>query len=181
MVGPAVSTTSGPAARSTVTSAATSAGPGRPAQPSVNLADDIVDVLLAQHHTLRQLCEQVPAAATADRKHLLADLAMLIHRHIRGEQLVVHPVTRDRTGNGGDTVGTTCAAEEERISRAVAALAEIGVADPNFPSRFAAFQQMLLDHLAHEERDEFPRLRRRVPTQQLHSMANDIRNVQAMS
>jgi len=179
MAGPAVTTNTASAVRFPRIVETTPPGPGRLEHPGVNTADDIVDVLLVQHHTLRELSGRLAAAAVADRKRLLAELAVLVYLHTRGEQTVVHPVTRDHTGYGGYTVGTACLAQEERIGRALAELSDLD-ADPIFPASFAAFRRTFLDHLADEECDEFPRLRRRIPTQQLHSMANDIRNVQAM-
>jgi hypothetical protein len=101
--------------------------------------------------------------------------------HELGEQAVVHPVTRDHIQRGGDLLAGVCVAEEERARWAIADLKHLGVDHPGFTAKFAAFQQAFLDHAAHEERDEFPRLRRFVPTQRLHTMANELRNVQAMS
>src|SRR5256885_648913 len=103
-----------------------------------------------------------------------------MHRHERGEQAVVHPVTRDHTQRG-DLVTEACAAEEERARWAILDLQDLGVDHPSFTAKFAAFRQAVLDHAAHEERDELPLLRRYVPTQRLHTMANELRNVQTMS
>jgi hypothetical protein len=140
---------------------------------------DIVDVLLDQHHQLRQLCADVRAATSADRRRPFGQLARLVYIHEYGEQMVVHPVVRDRT-TGGDPIGRVSLGEEERAGRAIADLRDDGVDHPGFAANFAAFHQAVLDHAAHEEHDEFPLLRRYVPTQQLHMMANEIRNVQAM-
>jgi len=148
---------------------------------TVNNADDIVDVLLDQHRQLRQLCTQVHTATGPDKKRRFGDLAMLMRLHELGEQAVVHPVTRDHTRRGGDLVAGACAGDEERARWAILDLQDLGVDHPGFTAKFAAFQQAVLDHAAHEERDEFPLLRRYVPTQRLHTMANELRNVQAMS
>jgi hypothetical protein len=143
-------------------------------------ADDIVDVLLSQHEQLRQLLARVPAAPGGDRKRLLGELANLLHAHEFGEQAVVYPAVCDRT-SGGSAVAVACMAEEGRIARASAELHDLGPDHPAFNVKFAAFHQAFLDHAAHEEHDEFPRLRRYVPTQRLHLMANELRNVQTMS
>jgi hypothetical protein len=148
---------------------------------TVNNADDIVDVLLHQHQQLRQLCTEVHAATGHDKKWLFGDLAELMHTHERGEQAVVHPVTRDHTQRGGDLVAEACTAEEDRARWAILDLQDLGVDHPSFTAKFAAFHQAVLDHAAHEERDEFPRLRRYIATQRLHTMANELRNVQTMS
>ncbi len=48
---------------------------------------------------------------------------------------------------------------------------------PDFGAKFAAFRDAVVDGDAHEERDEWPLLRRYVPTQGLHIRAYEIRNV----
>lgn len=148
---------------------------------AVNNADDIVEVLLHQHRQLWQLCTEVQAATGRDKQRLLGDLGALMYVHELGEQAVVHPVTRDHTRLGGDVVARACAAEEEMARWAIVDLRDLGVDHPSFTAKFAAFRQAVLDHSAHEERDEFPLLRRFVPTQRLHTMANKLRNVQTMS
>jgi Hemerythrin HHE cation binding domain len=148
---------------------------------TVNNANDIVDLLLDQHRQLRQLCTQVRAATGPDKKRRFGDLAMLMHVHELGEQAVVHPVTRDHTQRGGDLVAAACAAEEERARWAICDLQHLGADHPSFTAKFATFHQAVLEHAAHEERDEFPLLRRYVPTQRLHTMANELRNVQTMA
>ncbi len=140
---------------------------------------DIVDVLLDQHQKLRQLCADVQSATGEDKTRLLRDLTRLVYVHEYGERAVVHPATRDRT-TGGDPVGRACQAEGERTIRAIAELRELSVDHPDFGAKFAAFREAVVDSDAHEERDEWPLLRRYVPTQGLHMMAHEIRNVQAM-
>jgi len=147
----------------------------------VNNSDDIVDVLLDQHQQLRRLCTEVHTATGHDKKRIFGDLAALMRIHERGEQAVVHRVTRDQTRPGGDLLAGMCTAQEERARWAILDLKDLGVDHPAFTARFAAFHQAVLDHVAHEERDEFPLLRRYIPTQRLHTMANELRNVQAMS
>jgi hypothetical protein len=147
---------------------------------AANNADDIVDVLSDQHRQLRQLCAQVYAASGDDKRRLFGDLAVLMRRHERGEQPVVHPVTRDHTRRGGDVIAGACAAEEVRARWEIVDLQHLTVDHPSFSAKFAASYQALLDHAAHEERDEFPRPRRCPPTQRLHMMADELRNVQTM-
>jgi hemerythrin HHE cation binding domain-containing protein len=148
---------------------------------SLNNAEDIVDVLSEQHHQLRQLCKEVHAATGYDKKRLFDDLEALIHLHEFGEQAVVHPVTRDHTMRGGDLVAGASAAEGERARWAILDLHDLGVDHPGFAAKFAVFRQAVLDHVAREEREEFPLLRRYIPTQRLYTMANELRNVQTMS
>lgn len=147
---------------------------------TVQISDDIVDVLISQHEQLKDLLAGVQAARGADRKRLFGALADLLHVHESGEQVVVYPAMCDRT-NGGAAVAVICLAEGARVGRAAAELHELGTDDAAFTVKFATFRQAFLDHAGREERDEFPRLRRYVPRQQLHLMANELRNVQSMS
>jgi hypothetical protein len=140
---------------------------------------DVVDVLLGQHEQLRLLCAEVQAASGDHKRRLLGRLTRLVHVHEYGEQAVVHPVTRDHT-MGGDPIGRACQAEGGRSRLAIAGLHDLGVDHPGFDEGFAAFRRTVIDDAAHEERDEWPLLRRYVTTEQLHMMANEIRNVQAM-
>ncbi len=43
--------------------------------------------------------------------------------------------------------------------------------------QFASLHRALLDHMAHEERVEFPQLRLYVPVQRLHAMASEAHDV----
>lgn len=146
---------------------------------AANPREDIVDLLLAQHRQLDDLCDDVRTATDAHRERLFGELDRLLHTHETGEQRVVHPVTRDRT-MGGDAIGRSCAAEEKPITRAMTELRDLGTAHPAFAAKYLALHRAVLDHNAHEERDEFPRLRRYVPAQRLHMMAQELRDVQTM-
>lgn len=141
---------------------------------------DVVDLLLEQHRQLRQLGLDIQVAGN-DKQRLFAEFTRLVYRHERGERDVVHPVTRDRTLHAGESVADMCSAEEQRAGRAIGELTDVGVHDPTFDTKFAAFHRTLLDHAAFEEREEFPRLRKHVAAQRLYLMANELINVQAMS
>ena len=122
MAVPTVTATSGPSNHRARTVETSERGPAHLPQVTVNSADDIVDVLIAQHQQLRQLCTHVQAATGDDRKRLFGDLTLLVHLHELGEKTVVHPVTRDHTQRSGDAVATACAAQEEQAGQAIAAL-----------------------------------------------------------
>lgn len=148
---------------------------------TVDKRADIVDVLLQQHEQLRELCAAVQTAGEGHKKQLFGELCHLMHLHELGERVVVHPVSRDQTWAGGDAVAVACAAEEDRAGLAIAELQDLGADHPAFAAKFAALHRLILDHARHEERDEFPRLRLYVPIQRLYTMANHLRNVQALS
>jgi hemerythrin HHE cation binding domain-containing protein len=147
---------------------------------TVQISDDIVDVLISQHEQLRVLLADVQAAHGADRKRLFGVLADLLRANESGEQVVVYPVMCDRTYGGG-AVAVICLTEGASLGRAAAELHELTTHHATFTIKFATLRQAFLDHAGRGERDEFPRLRRYVPKQHLHLMANELRNVQSMS
>jgi hypothetical protein len=140
---------------------------------------DVVDVLRTQHDQMRRLCGDVERAGGADKKRLFAELDLLVNLHELGDRTIIHPATRDSTPSG-DAVGVACMVEEGNIERAIAELHALGVDDTAFDVKFAAVHAAILDHHAHEERDEFPLLRLYVKPQRLHMMVGQLHDIQVM-
>jgi hypothetical protein len=146
----------------------------------VVISPDIVDVLRREHEQIRQLCSDVRATGGERKKYRLAALQRAVHLHELGELAVAHPAARG-SGPNGDTVGRACQAEGERLERSLTALVRLGVAHPGFATGFAALTGALLDHATRQERDEFPLLRRYVPTDRLHMMASAMQDIRLMA
>jgi hypothetical protein len=141
---------------------------------------DVVDVLVAEHERIRQLCADVQNAEPADRRRLFAQLERLVSSHEAGDRVVVHPAVREGTPTA-DAVALACMAEESGIEQALGDLHEIGTGDERFDARFAALRRAILDHDAHEERDEFPLLRLYVRPQRLHMMVGQLHDIGVMA
>ena len=140
---------------------------------------DVIEVLITQHDRMRQLCADVQGAAVADKRRHFNQLNELVNRHELGDRTLVHPTARDATPAGA-AIGVACMVAGGNIERALAELHELGVDDPAFETRFAAVHRAILDHHAHEERDEFPLLRLFVNTQRLHMMVGQLHDIQVM-
>ena len=128
---------------------------------------------------MRRLGTDVREASDTDKKGLFAELYQLVNVHERGDLAVVHPAARRNSANG-DTVAWACMTEGADIARAPAELHALGVEHATFDSKLAMVHQAIHDHTAHEERDEFPLLRRYVSTQRLHMMAGELHDVEVM-
>jgi len=140
-------------------------------------ADDVIDVLLAQHEEIRQAFTRVHTATVADKAGLFANLVALLRLHETAEQTVVHPVARAEVSRGDEVVGQRVA-EETEADRVIARLSEMGTDHAGFDTAFAVFHQAVLDHAENEETQEFPQLRRNVPADTLHALAAQLRAVQ---
>jgi hypothetical protein len=143
-------------------------------------SSDVVGVLLTQHHEIQLLCDAVDRAPGPDKKRLFARLARLVSLHELGEQRIVHPAARNSSPEG-DRVGVACLVEAGNIERAIQELQVLGDGDGAFDGLFTELCHAIAEHAAHEERDEFPILRRYVPASRLHMMAGAVHDVQVMA
>jgi uncharacterized membrane protein len=147
--------------------------------PHATMADqgDIVNVLLAQHEHIKEAFTRVQTVSGYAKKQLFADLTDLLHTHETGEQQVVHPVTRTSTPDG-QQVATARIDEETAADRAIAELKGLSTDHLQFDTKLAALHRAVLTHAAHEEQDEFPRLRR-LPAELRQAMAHELQAAQA--
>ena len=143
------------------------------------IVPDVIQVVLHQHDQMRRLCTDVRQASDTDKKGVFAELYQLVNVHEHGDLAVVHPAARGKTANG-DRTAVACMTEGADIARALAELHALGVEHATFDSKFAVVDQAIHDHMAHEERDEFPILRRYVSIQRLHMMAGELHDVGVM-
>jgi hypothetical protein len=146
----------------------------------VIISPDVVEVLRREHEQIRQLCTDVRTAGRERKKYRLAVLRRAVHLHELGELAVAHPATRG-SGPTGDAIALACQAEGERLERLLTELARLGVEHPAFDARFETLSGALLDHATRQERNEFPLLRRYVPTQRLHMMAGEMQDIRLMA
>ena len=144
------------------------------------MINDIVDFSRIQHDEIRRLCHEVDAAGHEDKRRLFNELAELVNVHEISDREVVYPsVVDDTTGGAADAVA--CLVEAGNILRDVSGMQRIESGDVTFDThQFAALRRALVEHMAHEERAEFPRLRMYVPAQRLHAMASEAHDVQTM-
>ncbi|MFL6114207.1 MAG: hemerythrin domain-containing protein, partial [Catenulispora sp.] len=139
--------------------------------------DDVVDVLLAQHAQVKDLMARTSAAQGDDKQQLFTELVTLLKNHEKGEQRVVHPVTRNRVEDGARVAGLRLG-EEERADQLIAKMANMTVDSGEFQTSFEKLRQSVLAHAEREEHEEFPKLRRELSTARLRTMAEELVAVQ---
>jgi len=132
--------------------------------------NDVVDVLLDQHREILVAFDRVRDAAGQDRLELFLALVQLLRHHERVEQRVVHPELAAFAGE----VARARVEEENAADRMLASLISIGVTDKTFDAGFARLRQMVVDHAAHEETEEFPLLRERIPAERRRQLAGEV-------
>jgi hemerythrin superfamily protein len=141
--------------------------------------EDVVDLLMAQHQRVKELMDRVAAAQGAEKQQWFGELVALLKTHEKGEQRVVHPVTRSSV-HDGDATANARLGEEERADQLIAQAeaAEMSADSVEFDAWFERLRHAVLDHAEHEEREEFPKLRGELPAARLRTMAEELVAVQ---
>jgi hemerythrin superfamily protein/ribosome-associated toxin RatA of RatAB toxin-antitoxin module len=141
--------------------------------------EDVVDLLMAQHQRVKELMDRVAAAQGAEKQQWFGELVALLKTHEKGEQRVVHPVTRSSV-HDGDATANARLSEEERADQLIAQAeaAEMSADSVEFDAWFERLRHAVLDHAEHEEREEFPKLRGELPAARLRTMAEELVAVQ---
>ncbi|MES9543643.1 MULTISPECIES: hemerythrin domain-containing protein [unclassified Actinomadura] len=143
-------------------------------------AHDVVDLLLRQHAEIRQLFDQVEAAAGHERTAAFERLRRLLAVHETAEEEVVHPYAR-RHIEGGREVVDARLAEENQAKQLLSDLDYFGPTSPDFLQRLGDLRLSVMDHARHEEEAEFPQLREHASEHDLRRMATAVKAAEAVA
>ncbi len=123
---------------------------------------DVVDVLTADHHTVRNLFEGYRATTDPDQRRQLVDrMTVEVVRHSVAEESYLYPTVRKALPNG-DRIANE---EIEELTEAERILSDLDAVDPR-DRRFNPLVRDLMDvmsmHIRGEEDLVFPELRERL-------------------
>lgn len=150
---------------------------GTPATPGP--AEDVVDLLLAQHAQVEQLFLLVIGSTGQTRRDAFDDLVKLLATHETAEEEVLHPLARTLPGGGGDAMVDERLDEERQAKETLKTLVQGGVDADGFDTGIILLRDAVLAHARHEERYEFPLLRQHVPADRLRTLAAAVRTAEA--
>jgi hemerythrin superfamily protein len=139
---------------------------------------DVIELLLQQHDEIKALFAQVKSARGDARQEAFQALVRLLAVHESAEEQVVHPAARHDVG---DAVVDARLQEESEAKHVLSDLYDLGVDSPEFPAKFAEFEQAVLAHATHEEQEEFPQLRHSTEPDKLRRMAGAVRAAEALA
>lgn len=144
------------------------------------MAEDALELLVAQHARIEELFRQVMAEDGERRRDRFEELARLLAVHETAEEEVLHPVAR-RTIDAGPAVVDARLAEEKEAKELLADLHEQGVTAPDFLERLGRLRISVLEHAKREERYEFPRLRAHLDEATSRRLATALRAAEAVA
>jgi len=153
---------------------------GQVRQMTVQTTGDIVDVLLIQHGEIEDGFDEVMRVELEHKAAAFDRLRGMLVTHEQGEQKVVHPVLRERSGAEGGDIAEARLEEERMADEMLAELNAMTVDDPAFDERFDTFRTAVLDHAHREQDEEMTWLRENLTDEELHLLADQLRSVQAM-
>jgi hemerythrin superfamily protein len=141
---------------------------------------DVVDLLLDQHRTIRQLCEEVSTATVAGREQPFRALLRLLAVHEAVEEELVHPYVKRRVDGAKEAVAERVE-EEREVNKMLVALDTLSPANPGFDELFTRFRTALLAHADKEESSEFAGLRSATQPGERAAMATAVKVASALA
>ncbi len=138
----------------------------------------VVDVLLKQHDRIRELFAEVEQTFGDQRQEAFGTLRRLLAVHETAEEMIVHPRARSHVG---DDVIDTRLAEEHDAKQVLSDLDGMDVNDPQFGTQLQLLKGMVFDHAAHEESDEFDRLREELGSKEADIMGAAVLAAEALA
>lgn len=114
---------------------------------------DVVGILLEQHARIRDLFSDVKSAEGEHKQQAFDELRALLAVHETAEEMILRPVAQDVAGEAEADARND---EEEAANKVLADLEKMDVFGAGFDAAFARFEQSVIDHAEHEEREEFP-------------------------
>ncbi|MDT0320520.1 hemerythrin domain-containing protein [Streptomyces millisiae] len=123
-----------------------------PAHPE----DDVIRILLDQHARIRELFTEVKSVSGVHRQQAFDELRALLAVHETAEEMILRPVAKE---TAGPLEADARNREEEAANRVLVMLERLDVDSPDFDRTFLEFEQSVLRHAEHEEREEFPTVR----------------------
>ena len=127
---------------------------------------DVVDILTTDHHEVLELVDQIPAADPAQRREMADTIIAELMRHSVAEEMYVYPAMRDHLPGGEQEVQHDTE-EHQQLVEVMKEWEATDSADPGFLTTLGRLETILRDHVADEERDQFPRLRAALTREQL--------------
>jgi hemerythrin-like domain-containing protein len=128
---------------------------------------DVVDILTSDHHEVLELVQQIPSVEDANVRREMAEIVIAeLMRHSVAEEMHVYPVMRERLPNGDDEVQHDVA-EHQQLEEVMKELESVDANDAGFFDVMSRLEEVLRDHIADEENDQFPQLRSTIPAEEL--------------
>jgi hemerythrin superfamily protein len=132
-------------------------------------AQDVIDILTADHHEVLALVRQIPTADPGQRRDMADTVIAELMRHSVAEEMYVYPAMRDKLPDGESKVAHDTE-EHQQLEEVMKELEGADSADPRFLEVLGRLEGVLVDHVSDEENEQFPLLRAHLSSAELVEM-----------
>lgn len=134
---------------------------------------DVVEVLTADHREVEELIVRIRNASGEERRDLTDTMIAELVRHAVAEEMYVYPAMREHLTDGDEAVQHDI--EEHKELETIMTELEAADADgEGFLVLIDELSSVLADHVADEEKEQFPRLRAQIPRDELVEIAGKV-------
>jgi hemerythrin superfamily protein len=134
---------------------------------------DVVDVLTEDHREVEGLIVQIRSASGQERRELTDVMIAELVRHSVAEEAHVYPAMRDYLPDGKDAVEHDIE-EHKELETIMRELEQADADGSGFLLLIDELTTTLADHIQDEESEQFPKLRRAVPHDELVKIAGKV-------
>jgi hemerythrin superfamily protein len=140
---------------------------------------DVVDVLKHDHKEVSELVSRLEGSSDPSEKRSIAnDVITKLVQHSVAEETFVYPLIADTVGHG---TADRDANDHQKLEEIMAAMESTDTKDSNkFDEYVRELKQALEQHVSAEEGEQFPKLREKLPREQLQQLAaqvNGLKNI----
>ncbi|HTE73534.1 MAG TPA: hemerythrin domain-containing protein [Actinomycetes bacterium] len=144
-------------------------------------ARDVVDVLTSDHAEITALLAVISNEADPQRARDLADTVVAeLVRHSVSEEMHVYPAMRKHLPDGDKAVEHDIE-EHKEIESLLKELEKADAAGSDFRDVVRRLTDVLDDHVADEEQEQFPQLRARIPAAELVEIGAKVERAQRLA
>lgn len=135
------------------------------AQPRTDI--DVIDELITDHREALELLRRIASTTDADERRELVDTVISeVVRHSVAEEMYVYPAMREYMSNGDEAVKHDTE-EHQELEEVMKQLEGVQATEPRFDALVQEMTDKLRHHAHDEESEQFPKLRERVPRDEL--------------
>ena len=150
-------------------------------EPLPGSGRDVVDILTSDHAEITALLATIQTERDHQRRRDLADtLVAELVRHSVSEEMHVYPAMRKHLPDGDEAV-THDIEEHKEIEVLLKELERADASGSQFIDVVQRLVAVLDDHVADEEREQFPQLRARIPAAELVEIGAKVERAQRLA
>ncbi|MGB6209195.1 hemerythrin domain-containing protein [Mycobacterium sp.] len=147
----------------------------------IQTPDEVIAFLKAQHNLIEDMFDQVLHASDPQaREKPFVQLRQLLAVHETAEEMVVHPRVR-REVDAIDSIVDARLEEEHEAKELLSTIEKLDITSQQFIDELIKLRDAVLDHAAHEEKFEFPKLQQELNADERKRLTSAVQAAEAIA